>query len=131
MTTNLDIIAAALKQVQTTGTHPDSNFVIFNIDTSKNYYVQLAVESNPQNGLHAEAVSNEFLDPEARLDQEQIRRLHLLGWKDPESSPNYERDWIAATDADRWAIAREILQTCVDVYGMSPHHQLDVITEIS
>ena len=43
-------------------------FVILEADTARNYYIQFAVQDG---GMYCEAVSNQYLEPEHQLDDEQ------------------------------------------------------------
>lgn len=78
-------------------------------------YVQLHIEDGAF--VHAEAVSNRFLDKQFRLDKGRRRSLRALGWQRPtEDVRNY---WCAVEvpdDAD--ALAGLLVQTLREVYGV-------------
>ena len=109
-------IAQSLWRIQNEG--GQSNFVIFSPDNTPKYYVQFAGEQGSPT-LHAEAVSNEFLDARSSLDQNQIARLQSLGWNPPDSLPNFYQDFQVHTDEGRLQIAGYVLRTLREVYGWS------------
>ena len=117
-------IEAALADLQTSG--GEHSFVIFIGDADRGYYIQFA-GARGEDGLHAEAVGNKWLDAASALDAEQLSRLDALGWFEPdEDCPNHYRRWTASTPADRQAIAREVVRTFADVYGVPPDAPLEV-----
>ena len=42
------------------------------------------------------------------------------------TGPNYTREWLASTPADRKAIARYVVLTFARVYGVPPNAELTV-----
>jgi hypothetical protein len=59
-----------------------------------NRFVQFA--SDPEDGLRAETVGNEYLEPADRHTDAQVAELLALGWNEPthaSDAPNYFRDW--------------------------------------
>lgn len=130
---SLPVIVASLKQVQYEG-QPIENFVIFFADIQRNYYIQVAPESDAspyspnvdEYSLYAEAVGNEVLDSRFRLDTAQIEKLSEFGWKESPFAPNYYQTWHAETDDERSHIAQTIIGTFVDVYGFLPDQRLGV-----
>lgn len=124
MIDHLTTIYEALQQLHAEGGH--SNFVIFTATHIESYYVQVAGERGGPR-LYAEAVSNDFLRPEFALTQTQIAHLLRLGWQRPaEGEGNFFREWQATSDGDRMAVARFLLQTLIEVYGIPDDEPLDV-----
>jgi hypothetical protein len=111
---NVSMIAKALGRLQAEG--GNNNFVIFIADADRNYYIQFT-GARGQGELYAEAVSNQFLEPANALTDDQMARLESLGWIRQEGN-NYYRNWTAASDSERLAIAQEVVQTFVEVYGI-------------
>jgi hypothetical protein len=109
-------IAHSLWRIQNEG--GQTNIVIFNPDNAPKYYVQFAGERGSP-ALHAEAVSNEFLDARSALDANQMTRLQSLGWNPPDSLPNFYQDFQVHTDEGRLQIAGHVLRTFREVYGWS------------
>jgi len=116
MSDNLQVIINALRQIQTEG--GDGNFVILECPGG-NRYIQFSGERG-SSGLEAEAVSNEYLEPDFALDPDQEFRLQAMGWTPPAhgSKDNFCREWQANTDGERRAIAREVMQAFRQVYGL-------------
>jgi hypothetical protein len=124
MENELAMIAESLRRIQEEG--GEGNFAIFTVGAQKNYYVQFQA-GRGQMSLYAEAVSNEWLEPEFALSSEQIMHLQSMGWNAPDvSSPNFYRDWEAVTDEDRLQIARGVMRTFAEVYGWMPGQPIDV-----
>ncbi len=130
---SLPVIVASLKQVQFEG-QPIENFVIFFADIEKNYYIQVAPESDAspyspnvdEYSLCAEAVGNEVLDSRFKLHTTQIEKLSEFGWKESPLTPNFYQTWHIETDDERILIAQIIIGTFVDVYGVLPNQRLGV-----
>jgi hypothetical protein len=116
-------IANSLRHIQEEG--EEGNFALFIVDDQKNYYIQFTAEPG-ETSLHAEAVSNEYLDPEFALTPEQIARLQSMGWNAPGTFPNFYQDREAITDEDRLQIAREVMQASIEVYGWMPGQPINV-----
>jgi len=87
-------------------------------------YVQFSVGSTF--GLHAESVSNAYLEASERLDDEQLAALAALGWsppartpeqekarQEPRGSPNFHREFPNPVPFD--AVARLAVRTLVEV----------------
>ena len=121
---NVATIATLLQRIQEEG--GTGNFVVFIADAEANYYIQFAGEaSEPE--LYAEAVSNEFLEPKFKLNQDQISALQALGWSAPSSDRvNFYRDWHATNHEHRVHIAREVMRTFSEIYGIAPDQPLSV-----
>ncbi len=124
---NLSIIADSLRRIQTEGSN--GNFVIFMADAKKNYYVQF-MGARDKTNLYAEAVGNKVLPRAAALGPDLVARLQAMGWNPPEKSPNFYREWEAASDKDRQSIAHEVMRVLVEVYGVQPDQPLAVELEL-
>jgi hypothetical protein len=129
---SLPDIVASLKQVQSIG-EPIENFVIFFADKAKNIYIQVALESTEspyssnvdEYSLYAEAVGNAELDSQFRLNTTQIEKLKEIGWKESSLIPNYYQTWHAKTNDERTLIAQTIIDTFINVYGVSPSRKIE------
>jgi hypothetical protein len=106
----------------------------------RGYFVQLVVLDD--GGVHAEAVSNEWLRPKHTLDAACARRLAELGWSEPtltraeveaaeeagkeaeppEGSTNYSRNWSGR--APFREVAELAVATLREVYGIRRTEQL-------
>ena len=82
------------------------------------YYVQFAILDE---GVLAEAVSNEYLEGERRLPPHSEVLLDILGWEPPgsvgrdgEGHRNFHRVWHRDTPSD--VIASDVLRTLTGVY---------------
>ena len=129
MEENLRIIVSSIRQIQEEG--GNMNFVIFHAHKEKNYYIQIAAGyGNPV--LYVEAVGNDVLSLENRLNNDKISILKSNGWNPPGgefTTENFYRDdydWVALDDEDRLIIAKEILHTFIEVYGFSSNQKIDV-----
>jgi hypothetical protein len=125
MIDHLTTLYEALRQLHAEGGH--GNFVIFTAEHIESYYVQVA-GSKGGDRLYAEAVSNDFLRPEFALTEDQIAHMRRLGWQLPQPGEegNFFREWQAASDGDRLGVARFLLQTLTEVYGVPDDEPLDV-----
>lgn len=123
MNDNLVTIVNSLKRIQTEG--GSGNFVVLNISTPKNYYIQFTGESG-KSKLYAEAVSNNYLQPEFVLSEKQIAQLQSIGWCSPPVDGNFYQEWQARNDEDRELIAEVVMLTFTEVYGLSANQLLDV-----
>jgi hypothetical protein len=121
---NLVTIVTTLRQIQAEG--GAQNFVIFKADDEKNYYIQFTSGRGDMK-LYAEAVSNKYLSPQFALNAEQIQALKKLGWAPPvEGFVNFNRTWDADNDAQRLAIARLVMRTFGEIYGIDPARPLTI-----
>ncbi len=116
-------ISGMLRRIQEQG--GQGNFVVFIADADKNYYVQI-MASMEDKRLLAEAVSNEFLEREHKLNPSQIEKMVTLGWIKPGPTPNFHREWKASNDQDRLEISREVRDTFLEVYGWKPGDGIEV-----
>lgn len=125
MEDKLSLIESALQRLQTEG--GKDNFCIFTASIRKNYYIQFrGHRDDPM--IWGEAVSNEFLASEFALSEAQMAKLQELGWNrpsyGPDASPNFYQDWEITSDEERQALARLILHTLQEVYGLLPEQPL-------
>jgi hypothetical protein len=118
-------IAGALTDIQQKG--GENNFVI--LKAGRNYYIQFAT-STGQSELYAEAVSNHYLSPENALSDDQIAVLESLGWM-PQMNGNHYRNWEADSDERRVEIARQVIRTFMEVYGIPSdiHLEMELVLE--
>ena len=124
MSDHLTTIYEALRQLHSEGGH--GNFVIFTAEHIESYYVQVT-GSKDDTRLYAEAVSNDFLRPEFALTEQQIAQMQRLGWQLPERGEgNFCREWYTHLEADRLNVARFLLQTLTEVYGVPEDEPFDV-----
>ena len=98
--------------------------VIVIIDNEKNYYVQFSSEIK-DDGLYGEAVSNNWLSGENKLDETQIAKLEAMGWMPPDhDSGNFWRTWENVRDIrDLSPVADDVIRTFTDVYGANPYQE--------
>lgn len=93
-------------------------YVILEGGSDRNYYIQFALQGDR---LFCEAVSNEYLDPEHELSEEQLRTLENLGWREPEyKGQNWFRTFRPTQPADYVEIVRLVRSAFTDVYGLPP-----------
>jgi hypothetical protein len=122
MDTNTQLIFDNLRRIQTEG--GNGNFVIFQF--SSQIYIQFAGGRGDAN-LIAEAVSNEVLKSPYRLNREQIARMVELGWTAPdENESNFYQNLNVQNDDERLEIARFVVKTAEQVYGMPPSTKIEV-----
>jgi hypothetical protein len=120
----IDQIIAALEKIQTEG--GAGNFVIFDVDVEKNYYVQAAGQ-NKDPVLTIEAVSNEYLAAADRLSATQEEVLLQLGWDASDGQQiNYSFEASVETTEQRLAVAEKIYETLLEVYGFEPDGKLGI-----
>ena len=132
LTDRLPVIVASLKRIQREG-NPSENFVIFIADNEKNYFIQVAPESDAspyspnidEYSLYAEAVGNTVLASHSRLRPTQIAELSGLGWNVSFHSPNYYQTWRTQSDEERSLIAQIIVSTFIKVYEALPRQKID------
>lgn len=90
-------------------------FVILEADTARNYYIQFAVQDG---GMYCEAVSNQYLEPEHQLDDEQTLALENLGWREGESEG---QNWVRTFTPGPEALASSVSlarRAFSEVYGL-------------
>lgn len=115
------LVFEGLSRIQTRG--GEENFVIFHF--SPQVYIQFAGErGNPE--LRAEAVGNAYLPKPYQLDRGQVSRLISLGWKGPYESGNHFQAFRVENDLHRIQVARLVVNTAKEVYGVTPSVDMDV-----
>ena len=120
----IDQIVEALEKIQTKG--GKGNFVIFDVDVQKNYYVQVAGQNHAP-GLVIEAVSNEYLAAADCLSAEQEDQMAFLGWDAPDGQQvNYTFEANVETAAQRLQLAEKVYATLSQVYGLQPDGRLEI-----
>lgn len=118
-----DLIASLLRRIQTEGSDISGNALILISNELRNYYIQFAAghDETPDGrdpySLYAEASGNEILEARFKLSDDQVHSLLSLGWKPPQSSPNYFQSWVSRNDEDRASIAELVLETFQQVYA--------------
>src|SRR5439155_16557079 len=91
---------AALCKALTDG--GDNNFVIIEVDTSRNYYAQFMTKRDKPD-VHGELVSNEWLDEPHKLTEDAQDRLRSLGWHQDRDvgglgGGNFYKRWVIGVD---------------------------------
>jgi hypothetical protein len=100
------------------------NFVTFIADEEKNYYVQATGEKEGDT-IYTEAVSNNSLNLEFRLNDTKINLLKRIGWLEPKGGEgNFYKDWSITWDDDRKKVAEFLFRTLEEVYGLSANDEL-------
>lgn len=91
------------------------NFVIFGLGSD--YYVQLTASKGAYE-IYCEAISNNYLEAELMLTQEQKNYLHHLSWNPPKGSDeNYYLKHKVDSELDRAELAALILNTATLAYN--------------
>ncbi len=125
-------LAEVLRQVLEEG--GDGNFASAEMDPERSYYAQFFRVGD--DALYVELVSNDGLDPQFALDQEQIRRLLLMGWQRPEDNTfpdeieggNFNRTWNAVdSHAARLQVANEVLRVFSEVYEVRSDQRIEIV----
>ena len=112
----LSAIVTALHRLQTEG--QEDAYCIFTASIAKNYYIQFS-GSSAERKLYAEAVSNRFLEETHTLNAQKLTALTRLGWLfDPQEAPNFYRICVADRADDRADIAKIVVRTLVEIYGL-------------
>lgn len=128
MEKNIATIAESLRRIYEEG--DDTNYVTFSASSGegRSYYIQLAGRRG-DTLLDAETVGNKNLEPNSILNEKQLLRLQSMGWNPPlpgDSVGNFHREWEASDDNDRLTIAKSVMRTFVEVYGVAPGAPLEV-----
>ena len=79
--------------------------------TGTNYYVQCIATEHGE--LYCEAVGNEYLDPETRINEEQELALIGLGWSSP--TPQHSQLWDEPIPVAE--VGCRLARTLIEVYG--------------
>jgi len=94
----------------------DYNFLTFNL--TENYYMQV-LSAKDSHELLLEAVSNEFLESESKLNSATFEQFHQLGWSDP--NKNHENHFIVTNIISDDSLRKWVdvlLRTANDIYGV-------------
>jgi hypothetical protein len=89
------------------------DYIIMEFDSAKNYFVQF-IKNNKL--LHAEAVSNEYLEDSFKLNEEQLKKLINFGWKQTQKDENFSKDFQTENDADFEIVADSVFNIISEVY---------------
>ncbi len=125
-------LAEVLRQLLEDG--GDGNFAVAEMDHEQSYYAQFLPAGD--DALYVEIVSNDGLDPQFALDQEQLRRLVLMGWQRPEDNTfwldaeggNFSRTWNAVdSHAARLQVANEVLGAFSEVYEVRSDQRIEIV----
>jgi hypothetical protein len=100
----------------------DANFLIVQADPTRNYYTQYLGDKG---AVWCEAVSNENLDPENALSDEQMSRLVAFGWSPPQGD-NLSNWWYVVDEPSPRDLAWLTVQTLDKVYGVALDSPFDV-----
>ena len=116
-----EIIISSLRQIQEEG--GDGSFTVFSYDP---YFIQFMAHKDEP--LYAEAVSNNFLEGDFRLNEDQMNRLETMGWLPPdELQVNYWQDNLSGNnDDERLAIAKLVIKTFKEIYNLPEGKELKV-----
>jgi len=114
-------IVEALKKLVTDKITPGT-FVILDGDTTRNYYIQFAIQGDR---IFCEAVSNQYLNSSDQLTVEQLRVLENLGWREPEhEGQNWFRTFRPLEAGDYQAIVGLVRRAFAEVYRLGPRAPL-------
>lgn len=128
----LRAIEAALSRIQFESNQ--DNFARFTID-SLPYSIQVisdkACTAGEQDTFFGLATSNDTLPDAFHLTDVQVQGLLALGWNAPSNGHrHFYRSWPARNDSDRQIVARSILRTFVDIYGLSASQHIAITVTI-
>ncbi len=128
MEDNITIIVESLRRIYEEG--DENNYVNFSASTraEKCYYIQLAGRRGDAL-LDAEAVGNKNLEPNSILNEKQLLGLQSMGWNPPlpgDLVGNFHREWEASDDNDRLPIAKSVMRTFTEAYGIGSDEPLEV-----
>ncbi|MDP6452038.1 MAG: hypothetical protein QF898_01915 [SAR202 cluster bacterium] len=116
------VIARALDKLIKEGS--DGSYLIVAIDE---VYLQfLSVGDRDEPWIYCEAVSNQFLPEDQKLEPEQITALTLLGFEETIESPNYSCDFIVSDTAILTDIGRMTLQMFATIYLCPSDSEVDI-----
>ncbi len=100
----------------------DNNFLIVSVG---NYFVQFIAAAGYE-GLSFEAVSNEFLDKNERIDEASIAKLLAFDFNKPDGDvANYALDFTIENDDDYAYLAALAIAVLTDVYNISSDRELE------
>ncbi len=124
---NKALILDTIEKIITKG--GNGNFAVFTI--SDDYYIQ--VMANKGDGIMlCEAVSNKFLEGDARLSDAKIRQLEELYWNKPSGdTPNFYQSHRVDSITSCEELAELIMATANNVYGSGKLVEADVNLNLS
>jgi hypothetical protein len=96
---------------------------------AEDYYVQFLLElEDGDKKLYSEAVSNAYLPPRLRLDEEAAERLIDMGFREqPDEDSNFHRTYeLDGTDEQLREIVSTSIEVLADVYEVSERVSLDI-----
>ena len=116
------VIARALDKLISEGT--DGSYLIVAVDE---VYVQfLRIGDRDEPWVYCEAVSNEFLPPDQKLEPEQITALTLLGFEETIETPNYCREFMVPDTDIMTEVGRMTLQMFASIYMCPADSEVDI-----
>jgi hypothetical protein len=116
------VIARALDKLISEGT--DGSYLIVAVEE---VYVQfLPIEDRDEPWVYCEAVSNEFLPTDQKLEPEQITALTLLGFEETIESPNYRREFMVPNIDVMTDVGRLTLQMFATIYLCPTDSEVDI-----
>lgn len=119
---NAAVIARAPDKLISEGT--EGSYLIVAIDE---VYLQfLSIGDTDEPWLYCEAVSNQFLPPDQKLEPEQITALTLLGFEETIESPNYSCEFSVPNPDILADIGRMTLQMFATIYLCPSDAEVDI-----
>lgn len=109
---NEDTLVYNLRRLLTEG--GTGNYLVVSVGE---VYVQFAASRGEQQ-IYCEAVSNQFLPPSMRLNEDRISQMRSLGFEIGRGSPNFSRTFYIVDSQELREIARTGLSVLSDVYGI-------------
>ena len=102
------------------------NFATFSYRGEQNYFVQFAADT--QNAeLTGDASSNNYIELEYFLKDDQIELIEQMGWEVPEPDGfGFSKSFHAANNAERYAIAVEVQSIFEKVYRVDFNRALSI-----
>jgi hypothetical protein len=122
---NLARIVHALRCMYDEGL--EGNFATFSYRGEQNYFVQFAADR--QNAeLTGDASSNNYIELEYLLKDDQIELIEQMGWEspDPNGFGGFSKSFQAANDLERYAIAVEVQAIFEKVYRVDFNRALSI-----
>ena len=106
------------------------NSVVFHVNRERNYWIHIlrgGPTKEPFPGYYGEAICNTYLSEPWKLTDDQENLLIRLGWEAPEEEEqSFFCYWKGETSAVHITIARQVLETMTQVYGLVPEQMLDI-----
>jgi hypothetical protein len=116
------VIARALDKLVSEG--GEGSYLIVAIDEVYLQFLPLGNREGPW--VYCEAVSNEFLPADQKLEPEQITAITLLGFVETLESPNYSHEFMLPNIEIMTDIGRMALQMFSTIYLCSPDSEVDI-----